>query len=317
MNKLLLFSALVFSIGSIKAQDVQVINLKTEATTKTIKKEADTARWRWKNGGMLSFNVSQGSLSNWAAGGDNFSLAANGYFNYYLLHQSAKTNWDNNLDFNIGYVQTTSLGSRKNDDRFDLLSKYGYKLDSSGKNLVSALYNFRTQFFDGYTYNNNVQDFTSAFLSPAYMLFSLGFDFKPSSHFSAFVSPVTSRTIIINNDSLAKQGLYGVPAGSHSINAIGAFATLNYTNTFANNITYKGRVDLFSNYQDHPQNIDVYMTNQLNFKISRYFTVSYSLDLIYDDKVRLFGPNHTSAGLQSKSIIGIGFMKVIKAKKHN
>ena len=57
------------------------------------------------------------------------------------------------FDFNLGYVKTTSLGSRKNDDRIDFLSKYGYALNS--KLNVAGLFNFRSQLFKGYTYDNN------------------------------------------------------------------------------------------------------------------------------------------------------------------
>lgn len=310
-----LILTLLISANCVMAQDAVVNTLKTESTTKTIKKEKDNSNWRWKKGGLLSFSASQGSLTNWAAGGDNFSLAANAYFNYFILFQNKNFNWDNNLDINLGYVQTTSLGSRKNDDRFDLLSKYGYKLDTSGKWLLSSLFNFRTQFFDGFSYNNNIADFSSAFLSPAYMLFSLGIDYKPSNKFSAFISPLTSRTTFIANDSLVKKGLYGVPVGSHSISDFGAFATINYANTLGKNITYKGRMDLFSNYKSKPQNVDLFMTNQFSFKINKYFSATYSLDLIYDDDVKLFGPNHDAPALQSKSIIGIGFLKVLDVKK--
>ena len=106
-----------------------------------------------------------------------------------------------------------------------------------------------------------------------------------------------------------------MPIGKHSVNAIGAFATVNYNNTIAKNITYKGRLDLFSNYQDHPQNVDLFMTNQFSFKINKYFSATYSLDMIYDDDIRLFGATNTSPGLQSKSLIGIGFLKPLNVKK--
>lgn len=316
MRLTILLIAVTLFANNVKSQDAAINNLKAETSTKVIKKEADPTLWKWKKGGLLSFSASQGSLSNWAAGGDNFSLAANAYFNYFVLFQNKSFNWDNNLDINLGYVQTTSLGSRKNDDRFDLLSKYGYKMDSSGKWLISTLFNFRTQFFDGFSYNNNIAEFSSAFLSPAYMLFSLGIDYKPSTKFSAFVSPITSRTIFIANDSLVKKGLYGVPVGSHSLSDLGAFATFNYSNSIGANITYKGRLDLFSNYNKNPQNVDLFMTNQFSFKINKYFSATYSLDLIYDDDVKLFGPNKNAPGLQSKSIIGIGFLKVLNTKKH-
>jgi len=97
-------------------------------------------------GGVFSFTLSQGSLSNWASGGDNFSLAANSYLNYYLFYKNARHGWDNNVDLNLGYVNTTSSGGRKNDDRMDYLSKYGYKMDQHGKWYISGLFNFRSQF---------------------------------------------------------------------------------------------------------------------------------------------------------------------------
>ncbi len=301
-----------FSISN--AQDIVVNKLRSE-TSRTIKKEADTTHWNWKRGGLMSFNLAQGSLSNWAAGGDNFSMTVNGYFNYFFYYKKDRHSWDNNMDVNMGYVQSTSLGSRKNDDRFDFLSKYGYKVDTTGKWYLSTLFNFRSQFFDGYTYSNNIPDFSSSFLSPAYVILSVGFDYKPTDKLSMFISPLTSRSTIITNSVLAQKGIYGIPAGQHSINEIGAFATINYSNLIAKNVTYKGRLDLFSNYASNPQNVDLFMTNLFSFKINRYFSATYSLDMIYDDNIRLFGPNHTSPGLQTKSLIGIGFLKPLNVKK--
>jgi hypothetical protein len=57
------------------------------------------------------------------------------------------------------------------------------------------------------------------------------------------------------------------------------------------------------------------MTNLFSFKIQKNFSATYSLDLMYDDKIRIFGPNKTSPGLQLKSIIGIGYVKTILGKK--
>jgi hypothetical protein len=39
------------------------------------------------------------------------------------------------------------------------------------------------------------------------------------------------------------------------------------------------------------------------------------LDLIYDDKIRIFGPFKKSPGLQTKSIIGIGYFRNLSVKK--
>lgn len=293
----------------------EILNKFRTETSRTIKKEADTSRWNWKRGGLMSFNLAQGSLSNWAAGGDNFSLTANAYFNYFFFYKKGRQNWDNNIDVNMGYIQSTSVGSRKNDDRFDFLSKYGYKMDTVGKWYLSALFDFRSQFFDGYTYSNNIGDFSSSFLSPAYMILSLGFDYKPATNLSIFLSPLTSRSTFIMNDKLANKGVYGVPQGRHSINDLGAFATVNYNNTIAKNVTYKGRLDLFSNYQNHAENVDLFMTNLFSFKINKYFSATYALDMIYDDDIRLFGATNSSPGLQTKSLIGIGFLKPLNVRK--
>ena len=72
---------------------------------------------------------------------------------------------------------------------------------------------------------------------------------------------------------------------------------------------------MFSNYNNSAQNIDFFMTNLFSFKINKFFSATYSLDLIYDDDVRLFGQNKTSPGLQTKSLIGIGFLRPLNVKK--
>jgi hypothetical protein len=74
-------------------------------------------------------------------------------------------------------------------------------------------------------------------------------------------------------------------------------------------------MDLFSNYQNKPENVDIFMTNLFSFKINKFFSATYSLDLIYDDDIRLFGANKQSPGLQTKSLIGIGFLKPLTVKK--
>ncbi len=311
MRRIIVFgTALLLLSVTATAQTMVVSTLRNE-TGRSIKKEADTTRWTWKRGGLVNASLSQGSLSNWAAGGDNFSLALSSYVNYYFLYKKGRQSWDNNIDFNFGYVQTTSSGIRKNDDRVDYLSKYGKQLDTS-KWYISTLFNFRSQFFDGYTYSGSTGDLASTFLSPAYVLLSAGLDYKPNSKLSMFMSPLTSRTTIVTNKYLSSKGLYGVDTGKNVVYQVGSFVTVNYYNTIAKNITYKGRVDLFSNYVSRPQNIDFFMTNLFSFKINKNFSATYSLDLIYDDDVRLFGPHNNSPGLQTKSLLGIGFLMPLK-----
>ncbi len=309
MQKLILL-CLLLNISLLYAQDATIKNIQSESR-RTIQKDVpDTLNNAWFKGGNLNLNGTQGTLKNWASGGDKFSMAINTYLNYFVFYKKGKSNWDNTFDFNFGYLQSSSIGSRKNDDRFDFLSKYGYNFN--GKWYLTGLTNLRSQLFDGYSFDETESTLTSTFLSPAYLLVSAGIDFKPITNLSLFISPISTRYIIVANKKLAAMGLYGVPAGKSYINEIGAFSTMNWVKTINKNISYRGRIDLFSNYKKKPGNIDVYITNYFSFKISRSFSASYGLDLIYDDDVRLFGKDGTSAGLQLKSLIGLGFQMKLK-----
>ncbi len=302
--RMIIFISLSFGCTALFAQDKEIKQLQKESI-RSIKKEAgDTIPSLWKKGGIYNLNLSQGSLSNWAAGGDNFSLSLNSYLGLHAFYKKDKHSWDNTLDFNLGYVNSTSLGARKNDDRLDVLSKYGRELTK--KLNLAGLVNFRSQLFKGYNYTTDKRTLSSAFLSPAYLLVSPGIDWKPNAYFSLFVSPSTARWIIVKDDSLSAKGLYGVEPGRHSVMEFGAFLTANFLKDFSKSVTYKGRLDLFSNYRHNPKNIDLFMTNVLAFKISRVLSASWNVDFIYDDDVRIFGDDQNAAALQIKSITGLG-----------
>ncbi|TKK68910.1 DUF3078 domain-containing protein [Ilyomonas limi] len=315
MNKFTLITFLFLAVHQLTiAQDIPVKVLPNEIF-RNVKKDAnDTSQWKWKRGGVLNANLAQGSLSNWSAGGDNFSLSFNTYVNYSLFYRKGRHSWDNSLDFNLGFVQTTSLGSRKNDDRYDLLSKYGYSIDTSKKWYLSTLFDFRSQLFDGRTYySKDSSSLASTFLSPAYLVLSVGFDFKPRPTFSFFLSPLTNRTTFVASNKLSNLSSFGVSPGNHAYNEVGAFASINFFTVITKDINYKGRLDLFSNYGYKPLNIDFYMTNAIAFKITKFLAATYNLDMIYDDDVKF--PPH-GARLQLRSQVGFGFTMPFAQEKH-
>lgn len=291
------------------SQDASIRKLQVESL-RTIKKDIpDTAIKNWKLGGIYNISAGQGSLSNWAAGGDDFSFSLATALNLYAFYKKEKTNWDNVLNVNFGYIKTSSLGSRKNDDRIDFISKYGYTLNP--KLNLTTLTNFRTQAIKGYSFIETTKgvykkNFASNFLSPAYALISQGLEYKPIKGFTAFISPITSRWIIVKDDTLAARGDYGVTPGKNSMNQLGSFATISYDATFNKFISYRGRIDLFSNYKNNPQNVDLYMTNAVTAKLGKVICLTWNLDMIYDDDVELFGKNDSSPALQLKSVFGIG-----------
>lgn len=303
--KRLMFAVLALYCYSANAQDATVQSLKTDASKTITKDPNDTIPKTWKTGGLFSLNLAQGSLSNWAAGGDKFSFSANTFINGYAYYKKGRHSWDNNLDFYLGYINTTSLGTRKNDDRFEYLTKYGYALNP--KLNLSGLFDIRTQFFKGYTYPDaTTKTYTSNFFAPAYILLSPGLDYHPVKNLTIFVSPATARWIIVRDTTLST--LYGVAAGKKSDFQFGAFASIGYTANLGKIVSYTGKLDLFSNYKHNPQNIDLYMTNLFAAKISKVLSVTYSLSLIYDDDIRQFGPNLDEPRLQLQSLIGVGLL---------
>lgn len=305
MRNLLFFLLLLFSLNA-TAQDSTVQSLRSDAGREIKRDPADTLPAVWRRGGVLGLNISQGSLSNWAAGGDEFSLSLNTLVSLYAFYKKDRRSWDNTFDFNYGFVRTTSLGNRKNDDRLDLFSKYGYALSSQWS--IAALGNFRTQFFKGYTYNGGTRTLASDFFAPAYLLLGLGFDYKPTQNFSVYISPITGRWTFVQSDSLSAKGEYGVTPGKKVKSELGAFLSASYVKTFNRSLAYKGRLDLFSNYRHNPQNIDLYFTNLLSVNFTKALAATWNVDLIYDDDVRLFGPAKNAPALQLKSLVGIGFL---------
>lgn len=308
MKKIMLITILFSFVSLLHAQDPTVSGLRKEAG-RTIKKDPkDTSTQVWKRGGLFSINVNQGALSNWAAGGDKSSLSIASLLNLYAFYKKDKTIWDNTLDIAYGFVNTTSLGSRKADDRFDVLSKYGYQLDG-GKWYLSGLFNFRTQLSKGFSYpSNNPKILTSNFLSPAYIVLSPGISYQSSPNFSVSLSPATGRWTIVNDATLSAAGAFGVDPGKKIKSEFGAFGSVNYKANISESASYVGRLDLFSNYLNNPQNIDLYLTNMLMVKVSKLITVSLTLDMIYDDDAKTVDSQGSPAGpkLQLKELMGIG-----------
>jgi Protein of unknown function (DUF3078) len=297
------------------AQSDDLKKVRNEATKTFGEDDWDPIAEPWHAGGSFAITISQGSLSNWAAGGDDFSLSGNCILNYFFQHRYKKFSWDNNLDVNLGYIQTTTLKGQKNDDRFDYVAKLGIAVHK--KLNLSTLFSVRTQVFDGYnTSNPSDPQLNSTLFSPAYFIASFGIDYKPFNKFSLFISPIASRSVIILDGDIAKLGLYGVPKTTHetSKTSLGAFATATYNNKLSPNVTYKFKMDAFSNYKKDPLSINVYMTNYFTIKLSKILAITYGLDFIYDPQLAIFGPNGTSPALQVKSMLGLGLNLNLKSK---
>ena len=300
--KRILISVLLLSSLHAAAQDQSVRDLQKVGTTGV--KEDTSHKSGWKRGALLNLGIAQGATSNWAAGGEQNSLALNGYVNLFANLKRDKVRWFNNLDLFYAVLNTTSLGKRKNDDRIDLFSKYTYQMKPKlGFGMVG---NFRTQFTNGYKYDDNPANnkLTSTFMAPAYLTLAPGFDWTPTDYFSLFFSPISARWTYVGRPSLI--GFYGIAPGKKSRLEAGAYLSANFKKEILKNVVYQSRLDLYSNYLSKPKNIDVFWTNVIGMKVNKLLGVTYNFDLIYDDDVRIFGPNGNAPRTQLKSLLSVG-----------
>lgn len=307
MKKICTSIIAVLIVINLFAQDKTVQGLKDEANKTIAKDPKDTIPKTWKVGGLFNLSFNQVQLSNWSAGGDNSSIALSTFLNAHAFYLKGKHSWDNTLDVAYGFIHTTSLGTRKSDDRFDLLSKYGY--DIGKKWYISGLFDFRSQFSKGYAYPANLpKTLTSDLLAPAYILLSPGLNYKPNNEFSFFISPATARWVIVNNDSLAAVAAYGVDSSKKSRFEFGAFASISYNKKISPSAVYSGRLDLFSNYLHNPQNISLYWTNVLAVKITKLLSMSLTVNMIYDNDIKTVKSDGTAGGPkpQIQEIFGVG-----------
>jgi hypothetical protein len=298
----------VIVLGLVTAAKAQV----TEAEKKLKEQNADTLKG-WKNGGVLAINLAQTSLTNWAAGGEK-SLAIGGIVSLFANYKKDKNAWDNSLDIGYGLLrQGKKAAFMKTDDKIDFLSKYGRE---AYKNFYYAgLINFKTQMQPGFNYTSDTTKVQiSDFLAPAYLLGAIGMDYKPSSYFSTFVAPLTSKITMVNNNSLSKAKAFGVDSGKVIKSEFGGYIRLifsknDFKNEFLKNVSFTTKIDLFSNYMDNPQNIDINWETLIALKINKFISVNINTQLIYDDNIKIadYHNSNPKPKIQFKEILGLGF----------
>lgn len=268
----------------------------------------------WRFGGVTSLNFSQMTLSNWAAGGEN-SVTANGLLNLTANYKSADENvsWANELYMGYGILRQGDDPARKSNDKIDLASKFGYK--ASEKWDYSGLLSFRTQFTEGYDNPGDRENRTviSNFLAPGYLNLSFGMDYKPSANFTMLIAPITGKMTLVMDDALAQNGAFGVEAGENIRSEFGGYIKIAYSKEIMKNIKLNTKIDLFSNYLENPQYVDINFDMLLNFKVNEYISASLIAQAIYDYDIKfdILGSDNLPTGeteprVQFKELFGIG-----------
>lgn len=263
----------------------------------------------FKYGGFSNFTFNQVTLSNWVAGGED-ALSTTAILNLFGNYKKDKVVWDNALDLGYGLLKSGSSNIRKNEDKMEVNSKFGYK--AFNKVYYTALVNFRSQFSKGYIYPNDSVT-VSKFMAPGYLTVGLGLDYKPNDHFSFYFSPATGKFIFVRDQELANAGAYGVDSaviengvmitkGKKLRSEFGASISTQIKVDIIKNVNLISKLLLFNNYTDRDKanqtNIDVNWEVMVNIKAGKYLTTSIMTNLIYDQNV--------IARTQFKESLGIG-----------
>ena len=305
-----LFVILTLIVVLIISAEAQVVDAAIEDHLKEVKVEKVDSLMGWKTGGVTSLTFSQTALVNWSAGGEN-SIAANALLSLFANYKDSLNTWDNSLDLGYGFLRQDSYsnGAMKTDDRIDFSSIYGRK--AFDKFYYAGLLNFRTQFASGYNYPNDSVKI-SDFMAPAYLMVAAGLNYKPNDYFSAFFAPISGKFPFVMDQALSDEGAFGVDPGSKVKSELGGYLRLAYARNdfegdFLKNISFASKLDMFSNYIDKPQNIDINWEVLIGMKVNKYITVNLNTMLRYDDDVKILQNDGSSAAkIQFKEVFGVG-----------
>ncbi|MCK4562972.1 MAG: hypothetical protein KAT78_08705, partial [Flavobacteriaceae bacterium] len=182
----------------------------------------------------------------------------------------------------------------------------------------SFFMNFKTQFTDGYDYNDDFvgdnENFPIAGLfKPAYWSFGPGIYWKKSNNFNVNIAPLTAKfTFIfdeiftINDDdennvfyeSSNDIETFGVDPGESVLFELGLNIRAYYKFNLMKNISIENIFSIYSNYLDKPKNIDLDYTMNLVLKINDVFSTNLTVEAVYDD--------NAYTGFQVREVFGLG-----------
>jgi hypothetical protein len=245
--------------------------------------EPEPFYWDYAFGGVFSMN--QTYLSNWSKGGESsFSTMIDLLGEATYNNKEAKTQWINTMRLNFGTLSTKENGFRKNNDLFEINSKFNG--NAWGKIGMSASLYMKTQVAKGYNYPND-SVIVSKFLNPASLTLGLGFEYKPFKNTTLNVAPLSYKNTFVLDTAMIDQTKHGIEKDKMTKQELGTQLVFNNKVTANKDLTVENRIRLFSNYLNKPQNVDVDWEMILDQKIAWFFTIRVNLHLMYDDDIRI------------------------------
>lgn len=270
--------------------------------------------WKFKAVGGL--NGTHASFKNWNAGGQN-TVSWIALFDAQANWKKDKLRWDNGMNLAYGQNRILTGPWAKTDDVIALFSKLGYNVYKPLD--LALLADFRSQ-FDVSRPTDGTIDILSKFMAPGYLTIAAGADYHPNDNFQILLSPLTSKMTFVRNADLSAAGAFGVTPGDVFRNEIGAFVKLLYTDEIMKNVTFKGRLELFSSYNKESDgkryfgtHTDINAEALFNFKINKWLSASWSSTVIYDHDIKIQRTDEEGLNIgtpvplaQIKNILGLG-----------
>ena len=305
MKKVTLFICMVAFAITLAGQEIQKV---AKAKDEVAVEKTDTVKhWFTTGSGNLAF--SQAAFSNWAAGGEN-SIGLNAFVNLKANYKKGRHAWGNTLDLGYGFQFLGKLNNgsfTKNNDKIEVTSAYGYQIKPSGKWLLTALVNFRTQFTNGYNYPDD-STIISKFMSPGYLVAGVGVTYAPVKWFYLYMSPFSGRFTFVLDQKLADSGSFGVDRGKNIKGEFGPYIRADLNKDLSKSINFASTFELFTNYLKDFGNIDVNWSLMLTMNVNKWLAASIATQLIYDDNIMIKTTPTSEPGprTQFKEILGIG-----------
>ncbi|MBP8886290.1 MAG: DUF3078 domain-containing protein [Flavobacterium sp.] len=253
----------------------------------------DTTKF-WTKKGNISLLFNQSAYNKQWLGGGTSNVAGNFGLNYDFNYKKDDIVWDNK--FILAYGLTKIKGGdkpAKTDDRLELNSLWGKK--AKGQWYYSMFFNFKTQMDTGLDKNDEK---ISHFFSPAYFQLGPGMLWKKSNNLSVNFSPATSKLIIVHPHFTKFRSSFGVLQGDSSRFEFGSSISGYYKFNIMTNVSVENRLNLYSNYLDNPQNVDVDYQMNVIMKINKYLSANVAVQAIYDD--------NSVQAVQVRELFGLG-----------
>jgi len=275
---------------------------KVDDAAKTID---DTIKNGWKSKGKVTFLFNQANFNNWIAGGEN-SFSGNLGLDYKTDYKKDDYSWENRILASYGLLQTQNSNfEKKTDDQLEINSILAKKTKSYW--YYSFLINFRTQFTKGYLYTKDangaeIREEKTNFMSPGYLLFGPGMYWKKNDIFKINFAPLTSKFTFVDNRYTSIPGYvdgtyFGVDENKSMLFQLGFNVTTYHKFNLMENVSVESILNLYSNYLEKPQNIDINYTLNIVMKINKVLSANLNFQAIYDDDA--------FAGFQTKEVFGV------------